>query len=178
MVYARALALLALLSTPAQAQYFSSPPFPISNFVVPNAATVMGNWNRFISDGNTTFNALAGEIVAMPAHAVMPFNLAACPSGWSAANGSGGTIDLRGYFIATATSSIGTASGDLVPQHQHTTGGTYQTGFTGGGNQLQVFSTAFFVTGSGGTSVGNMASGNVATETRPKNVALLMCEKN
>lgn len=35
----------------------------------------------------------------VPPGAVMAFNLSACPTGWSIANGTGGTPDLRGEFI-------------------------------------------------------------------------------
>jgi hypothetical protein len=43
----------------------------------------------------------------LPANAVMSFNQASCPTGWSLADGTGGTPDLRGIFVRGAgTNSV------------------------------------------------------------------------
>lgn len=54
-----------------------------------------------VAGGDQLSSAKWNELVSytVPPGAVMAFNLTSCPTGWSAANGSGGTPDLRGEFI-------------------------------------------------------------------------------
>ena len=118
----------------------------------------------------------------VPSGAVMAFNLASCPAGWSAANGSGGTVNLVGYFIrgldAAGTvdptpRALGSVEAHAVQNHSHSI--SPATVLVGGGPYLGGGSIGFV----GGTiSVGNMNTGNAASETRPVNVALLYCQKN
>lgn len=64
----------------------------------------------------------AGTDATIPAGAVMPFALAACPAGWAAADGAAGRPDLRGRFpIGTGPLPQGgtpIALGDLGGSHR------------------------------------------------------------
>ena len=108
----------------------------------------------------------------------MAFNLSSCPSGWKASDGTNGTVDLRGYFVrGLGTNSDGTASGALgvkvtddLKSHTHgVTMGSFRQVSSGSGgigfNDTTLTSTQLPVSSTGGT------------ETRPKNIALLYCQK-
>ena len=116
----------------------------------------------------------------VPSKAVMAFNLSACPPGWSAANGSGGTVNLVGYFIRGLDTSgvvdptprtLGSIEAYAVQSHSHGYNAPSSVGFIYGGGSTGG------VTGQIGANTGG-PSGNVSTETRPVNVALLYCQKN
>lgn len=169
-----------------QVVYFSSPPFTLVNGARIDATQVMANYNRIISDGNTAYTAFLAQISSIgsggtPAHAVVPFNLAACPAGWAAADGTGGTADMRGRFAMETNGgySAGTILNDQIQDHTHFIPGTFV-------QQLSFFSSNFFTTGpqnffpvgQSAISIGNPNVGNHGSETRPKNLALLYCEKS
>lgn len=111
----------------------------------------------------------------IPAGAVMFFNLAGCPTGWVAANGTGGTPDLRGEFIRGLDSGRGvdsgrglaTAQGQAIQSHTHPffaqISGIYTYSNVGGGQ---------------GTPANSTTGATGGTETRPRNVALLACIKS
>ena len=121
----------------------------------------------------------AGNVVLsfVPAGAVMAFNLSGCPTGWVLANGTGGTADLRGVFVRGldkgagkdidgASRALASYQADEFASHAHqayapTSGGPANLANPGHGIGNIYQNT---------TSVG----GN---ETRPKNVALLYCQK-
>lgn len=65
-----------------------------------------------VAGGDQLSSSKWNELVSytVPPGAVMAFNLASCPTGWSAANGSGGTPDLRGEFIRGLDSGRGVDS--------------------------------------------------------------------
>jgi hypothetical protein len=46
-----------------------------------------------------------------PSGAIIAFNLASCPTGWSAADGGGGRPDLRGEFVRGLDSGRGVDAG-------------------------------------------------------------------
>lgn len=113
---------------------------------------------------------------------VQYFNLSACPSGWSLANGSGGTVNVVGQFIR----SLNTGSTGFDPN---------RTLASAQSNSVQplTFSTNAQVAGpnpfwnpqgGGGTyymlnpSTASITCANCGSETRPQNVALLTCQKN
>lgn len=117
---------------------------------------------------------------AVPAGAVMAFNLSACPVGWVASNGSGGTVDLRGYFVrgldtgggVDPSRTLGSYQADQFQDHTHNI--TASNGVSGGTLVTQPLTSA---TGTVNFSTTGPISGNHGSETRPKNVALLYCQK-
>lgn len=172
-----------LLCGGAQAQYFSTPPNTILNAQLTNANTVMQNFNQVITDGNTVFNNFEAQLAAMPgggipAKAIVPFNLVACPAGWVTADGTGGTPDMRGYFVKATGSTVGVIqTPSQFLDHTHPIVGEYFASFQTitllvqtGGNPIATGSATY-------SSVGNMSSGS-ASESRPKNIALLYCMKS
>lgn len=105
------------------------------------------------------------------------FNMASCPSGWVAANGANGTVDLRGTFIRSLDSgrgldpsrSRGSYQADDLKSHTHniSTG----MGSSDGSAPYPKDSSGWART----WTVTSTATGGA--ETRPKNVALLACMK-
>lgn len=168
---------------------FSPPPATLSNVVVPDANIVMQDYNQIISDGNTAFNALqtaitnaAGAGLAPPpAGAVVPFNLTACPTGWVIADGTGGTVDMRARFarITTGSPAVGTVQADQFIDHTHNLTGAFVTG-TSGSNLGDVNGPGSIavIQSLANYTIVDAAGANVGTETRPKNVALLYCQKS
>lgn len=53
-------------------------------------------WNELVNNINTVWTKVD---TLVPPGAIMAFNLASCPTGWIAADGTSGTPDLRGEFI-------------------------------------------------------------------------------
>ena len=115
---------------------------------------------------------------AVPAGAVMAFNLSACPVGWVASNGSGGTVDLRGLFVRGLDSGAGVDPGrtlgsyqaDQFQDHTHTVD-------TSSGSAASAYISKTANAGGTAVSTSNPTSGNHGSETRPKNAALLYCQK-
>lgn len=144
--------------------------------------------------------------LTVPAGAIMAFNLNTCPTGWAAANGTGGTPDLRGEFIRGLDAGRGvdvgrTLNSTQLDALQNITGSfgnvLYQTGLSSYNNTNSNCNGAF-QTGSSSYGVYQGASGGAATvhagpgegfdfdasnvartstETRPRNVAFLYCIK-
>jgi hypothetical protein len=64
------------------------------------------NVNSNLQDLNSSTGS-ASTVSGVPAGMIAPFNLTECPTGWTLANGSNGTPDLRGIFIrGSGTNSI------------------------------------------------------------------------
>jgi hypothetical protein len=177
---------LFLFVTPAGAQYFSSPPETLVNQTTTDATKMMTNFNRIVSDGNTTFNAFEAQIAAIsgggaatPAGAVVPFNLSACPSGWISSDGTAGTRDMRAYFARATGGSpaVGTFQAGQFVDHTHTIIGTYVTGFPNGSSANANSGGILRMSGAPSMTLGAPSGANVGSETRPKNVALLFCQK-
>lgn len=81
--------------------YNWSDPTSIRSRVAGNPLTSAG-WNLLVGNVDNLNERLTnaeggGGIV--PIGAVMAFNLASCPNGWTIADGAGGRPDLRGEFI-------------------------------------------------------------------------------
>lgn len=171
----------------SRAQYFSAPPITLQNTQLTDANAMMTNYNRIISDGNTAFNNFATTIAsvsgqAIPSKTILPFNLSACPSGWQPADGTAGSPDLRGYFIMITGGSGGPTMGTVTSTsvflyHAHPTTGTEITGLSYTSQNFGSSGTIRAVGSYGMGGFGYMATGNIAGETRPQNVALLMCMK-
>lgn len=129
------------------------------------------------------------------------FNSITCPIGWVPANGSGGTVDLRGQFLRSWDNGKGVDSGrtlgsiqeDDLKRHNHTgtttRDGDHSHGYTsahvGKGGALAIQSGSDFgdTYVRSGTELAGAHSHNLninyygGTETRPKNIALLVCMK-
>ncbi|MEI6480504.1 MAG: hypothetical protein WCO12_03230 [bacterium] len=143
--------------------------------------------------GTDCITSWAGVGGGTPSGAVMAFYLSSCPSGWKAADGTNGTPDLRGYFVrGLGTNSDGTASGalgakvaDEYRSHSHSgvTGGiethTYSANDSkaqrGTADKTVLISLGGAVSYPQSTLYINPSGGS---ETRPKNIALLYCQKN
>jgi hypothetical protein len=112
----------------------------------------------------------------LPVGSVMPFNLSACPSGWVAADGTGGTPDLRGEFIRGLDSGrgidtgrvLGSAQIDMFKSHTH------NSSVYGPGGAAAYLASTYNSYFDATTQVTGATGG---TETRPRNVALLYCMK-
>jgi hypothetical protein len=103
------------------------------------------------------------------------FNALACPSGWIKANGTAGTLDLRGEFIRSFDDGrgidtgriLGSAQVDMLASHFHTYAAI-------------VNAYSWLMAPSTGTAVISTQTLNTSatggTETRPKNIALLACQ--
>jgi len=63
------------------------------------------SWPASAPSGETAGGKYVSKLV--PTGAIQAFNLASCPTGWIAANGSNGTPDLRGEFIRGLDSGRG-----------------------------------------------------------------------
>ncbi|QQG38125.1 MAG: hypothetical protein HYS26_01050 [Candidatus Kaiserbacteria bacterium] len=107
-----------------------------------------------------------------PSGAVMAFDLTACPSGWSEYTPAYGRfirgIDKSGTSIdPSGQRAPGSTQGDDFGAHTHSAAIVAGTNWTG-----ESYTYSFSGTGNGSTG---SAGGS---ETRPKNVALLYCEKS
>lgn len=140
--------------------------------------------------------------MAAPEGAIMAFYLSACPSGWIAADGTNSTPDLRGQFIR-GLNSFGSAAGtradgnedlnggartlgdyqaDAFQGHRHAapSGGTFNINLgqtdvaIGTPGSYRNTTTGTYTTDpvEGGSGFG---ASRTATETRPRNVALIYC---
>ena len=128
-----------------------------------------------ITAGNSTNTVTQTDVI--PAGAVMAFNLSTCPSGWQTSNGANGTVDLRGVFVRGLDSGVGkdpnrtlgSYQADAIAPHTHQMGSARMD--TGSG-----FQSATLYTQVAGR-MPTMTNGGAGPETRPKNVALLYCQK-
>lgn len=141
--------------------------------------------------------------MAAPERAVMAFDLADCPEGWTIADGSNGAPDLRGRFIRGLDNMGGTAAGvdpdsatrtlrseqlDAFQGHRFLNGVGDQVSslFVYGGTALQMPGIASNDPSSGGNTptrqgytstpvAANDGNPRTSSETRPVNVALIYC---
>lgn len=129
---------------------------------------------------------------ASPAGMVAYFNSGTCPSGWVPANGTSGTVDLRGEFIrgldsgrgVDAGRALGTAQNDAFETHEHfVVSSSVRNNNLAATNWMSGFynpsnSDNFKPNLSGVNSPANIGRSSATgdTETRPRNVALLPCQ--
>lgn len=172
-----------------------------NNTCSPVGMTVLdGNEQNIIAclnDGTGTlrWSAMATSNVSIPSGAIMAFDLASCPSGWNTANGTNGTVDLRGVFIRGLDSGrgldpytpsprpLGSYQSDAFQGHWH---GLYDDavfGMGGGGSSMDIDAGGANNGFGSNTAVKDPVSDGVngsprtSTETRPANVALVYCQK-
>lgn len=137
-------------------------------------------------DGTTQTTAVSSSS-GVPSGAVMAFNLAACPSGWSeytpaygrfirGIDKSGTNIDPSGQRAAgnTQTDALQNIVGDTGYGSDSSSRLSGAFGQAGTGQKLQ-WATA---TSSGPINFDASRVARTSTETRPVNVALLYCQKN
>lgn len=145
-------------------------------------------------------SAATSGTTGVPSGAVMAFDLASCPSGWS------DYTPARGRFIRgidngagndpDGTRALGNVQGDELKSHTHSgsanSAGDHSHGTSPGGSLLGNNGNGIGLASSGGTLVNySTAIANAGahthtlsinntggTETRPKNVALLYCRKD
>jgi hypothetical protein len=129
-------------------------------------------------DGTLQTTAASGGS-GIPSGAVMPFNLASCPTGWSPlANGAGrvvigtGTLGTDTYnLLDIGGEARHTLTTSEIPAHTHsytTRSFTFDSPF--GGGSISKSSSQGATTGSTG--------GSQAHENRPAYIALLYCQKD
>ncbi len=141
------------------------------------------------NDGNilSCQSGIWKKIAGTPAGMIGYFATASCPSGWLLADGSNGTIDMRGVFPRGLDNGRGLDPGRTLASYQGDAMRNF-TGYIGLKNAVidgRLFSTGNYGgqnlrTGSFEGNVINFNPGNVvpvANENRPVNIALLACQK-
>lgn len=113
-----------------------------------------------------------GHPESMPSGAVMAFNLDSCPDGWTPADGTSGTVDMRGAFARgingdengrDVARELGSYQEDEFKSHTHLVRSVL--GSEGGNN----------AGGPAHSIVNRISDATGGAETRPKNIALLYC---
>lgn len=188
--------LLALLSPQAQAQIVGSPCLPEQVGTTQLDSTHENIIACLKDSGSQKWKSSTGGGDSLPKGMVAYFALTTCPSGWQVANGSVGTIDVRGGFIRaldnapggparrdpdSLTRVVGSWQGDAIRNIKgkvgprvaragdQTSGPFYETGEA----------MAHHTDPGGSTSKWFDASRVVPTapENRPLNIVLLACQK-
>lgn len=130
------------------------------------------------ASGNLFWKSMTDSAGGVPKGTIAFFALATCPSGWAMSNGANGTVDLRGEFLRVwdagrgvdAGRALGSTQADELKSHSHNlTVAPHQdgadNGFTLGYRSVINTSNTALLWPYGGA------------ETRPRNIALLSCQK-
>lgn len=114
-----------------------------------------------------------------PRGTVAFFELAACPTGWVMANGANGTRDLRGEFLRGWDAGRGADPGRTRGSWQNDMFETHTHGIQNRLNDRPIdHDSDMHETDRGVTTALGTASGAAGgEETRPRNVAMLICQK-
>ncbi|MDD5197324.1 MAG: hypothetical protein PHN60_00500 [Candidatus Gracilibacteria bacterium] len=151
--------------------------------------TIMSNVNELntrLTSAEATITSQTTTISTLsPSGAVIAFNLASCPTGWTIADGGGGRPDLRGEFIRGLDNGRGVDIGrtlrssqaDIFANHTHNTSNVVDTSSTSW-NDANTYYPAATDSNNSGIVPGMGVSSTGGSETRPRNVALLYCVKN
>lgn len=155
-------------------------------------ATLINNIIDNQNDLNNRISWLSTTVawlLNVPTWAVMAFNLASCPTWWIAADGTNWTRDLRWTFIRwinwvansrDVSRTLWSYQDDDFQAHKHTqwwdawTNSSYRYGVTTWLGWT-VYSDMYGLLWSNGNAINT--STEWWTETRPKNIALLYCQK-
>jgi len=116
---------------------------------------------KFVGDGSALTN------IGLPAGAVMPFNLSACPSGWTPLAGAAGRVIVGVGSNGTNTYALGNSGGaDLrtltvaqMPSHTHSVDPP-STNTNSAGNHNHVLNTQFTVDSNAAMGSDNPLAGN------------------
>lgn len=114
----------------------------------------------------------------VPSGAIMAFDLASCPTGWTEYALARGRflrgIDSTGTNDPDGVRTLGSTQDDAYKSHVHgaADGGSF---LTWGGSSKNLSTTAGSAFGAAGNGATKSSGGD---ETRPKNVAVLYCEKD
>ena len=148
-----------------------------------------GGGATILYDG-TEFQLLSpNPVTTVPPHAIMAFNLSACPAGWLASNGSSGTLNLVGYFLRGLDTAgvvdpnprtLGSIEAFAMQNfYVNTTIPAASTSPQPAGNSTgavpHYVNTTYSSTGP--ISAATNTPANTDLETRPVNVAVRYCEK-
>lgn len=143
-------------------------------------------------------DVLPGSSPGVDSRMVAYFNATTCPVGWRESNGSNGTRDLRGEFIRGLDRGRGVDTGRTLgsaqlDQMQRITGDVTFGGIEGSGGVVTGASGSFTRSSNAGhPAAGGGYAGSYSRrlsfdsarqtragdETRPRNVALLACQKD
>jgi hypothetical protein len=181
--------ILCLLASQASATTWFNPPlFTLVDGTTSNASQVNSNFAGIISDGNAGETNLLAQAAALPpqglpAGAVVMINGASCPvSNYVAADGTNGTVDLRGVFIRGTggnAAALGVYQADAMQAHAHTATALLESiqnsgpPVAGPGGSLSIVTGITFNSSPPNTQA--QSGGDV--ETRPLAVVLLHCVK-
>lgn len=147
-------------------------------------------------DGDLIWKASTSGSGSSPTGTIAFFALASCPSGWALANGSNGTLDLRGEFLRVADSGRGVDAGRVAGSAQ----GDAIRNITGHIGNAIASGLAAYPFSSSGALYGQVQTVNgcdpsmhgpdfynfyfdasrivpTANENRPRNIALIACQK-
>jgi len=152
--------------------------------------------NEILSGNFTgTYNFTGNVYGIIPTGFIGSFNLASCPNGWKQSDGTLGTLDLRGQFLRGLNSFDGGSTtrsdGKEDPDGASRTLGNYQNDtfkshthgiqFYGSGSPTLVPPNNYLSILNGYNPTANNAAGGIIptgdNETRPKNIAVIFCEK-
>ena len=133
---------------------------------------------KFAGDGSALTNLTGGNL---PTGAIMAFDLATCPTGWSEYTPAYGRflrgIDKSGTGIDPAgTRTAGNVQADELRSHSHPfTDGAEWRVTSGIGGAYGLMNQGNF---SGPSNRAGVVGATGGAETRPKNVAVLYCRRN
>lgn len=176
-----------LFGTAARAQTFTPVPFIFIFGQPANASQVQADFQSIVNNGNAVANSIEAQIDAVtppPSGSLMYFNLTSCPALWTIVTVFG-TDFVRGVDLGRGQDTTGTGilgvENTVVQDHTHATGSgatalsTVSTAANSGAtNQSYVSAASAAINPNSGGVTGATAG----SEARPKNVSLLLCQKN
>lgn len=174
------------LATPGYCQTFTPVPFIFIFGQPANASQVQADFQSIVNNGNAVANSIEAQIDAVTppvSGTLMYFNLGSCPAAWTIVTALG-TAFMRGLDLGRGQDTTGTGilGNELttVQDHTHATGpgatalGTVSVSAGGPANTPYVSAATATITPNSGGVTGATAG----SEARPKNVSLLLCQKN
>jgi hypothetical protein len=193
--------MLLLLVTPAGATiYFNPVPNPLvqgnpgdtcatNPAACARSADVNADFNKLVVDGNAAKAAIQSQLsgvtaAGVPSGAVIMINNVVCPFGWVAADGIGGSPDIRGVYVRGLDKgagrdpgrALGTYQADAIEDHGHTAPSIVSS--ANFGPSLVDGSSIVYSGVAGAAGVTEVQADTAPTpDTRPRSVILLYCYK-